>query len=477
MKWKRAEFALVVCLFLFCIPQLHPQPKQTNDPLLPSWIGEFKKLDEKELSQKKEGWYATGVPLFGSDPVAGRGLGLLANIFFNGNKSTPSFGYTPYEHLISVSAYQTDRSSKSYYVSWDAPYFMDSPFRLRAYVGHENSLHNLYFGQGKESLSPLSYLERNDQSGRTVRNSTFSDFEQANSFYTNKGPGKEALSTQRYNEYKFEATYAQLAIDKTIQKIFRVWGSTELTNNIVRNYDVTWSEAKDPVFNTSLSVMEDETRLSKDTKSGKVIGANGGYINYLRAGIAVDTRDFEPDPDRGWLVEYNVTRAERAIGSDYSYYRHFAQVKNYWQPFPKLLEEFVIAQRVALTKADGKVPFFDYRYLFSIDGPFSGVGGQNTLRGYRTERFYGQVMGFYNIEFRWRFGSFEFWDNLFQFSLVPFYDVANVWDKLGEIKTSGYKHSRGVGLRIVWDQSTVILMDWARSREDSLFYLDMGHTF
>jgi hypothetical protein len=450
---------------------------ETRDPSLPAWLGDFKKLDEKEIAQKKEGWYATGLPLFGSDAVAGRGIGALANIFYNGNRGAPSFSYVPYEHLVSVAAYQTDRSTKSYSVTWDAPYFLDSPFRLKAYVGHDTNLHNLYFGQGKESLSSLAYLDRNDQSGREVRNATYSDYESANSYYTNRGQGKEAVSTQRYNEYKFETNYAQFSLDKTIHKVLRVWGGTELTTNIVRKYDGTWTDAKDPLFNTKLRVLEDETLVTKDAKAGKIIGQNGGYVNYLRAGIAYDTRDFEPDPDKGWLIEYNVTRAERAIGSNFSYLRHFAQMKNYWQPFPKLFEELVIAQRIALTKAEGNVPFFDYRYLYSIDGPFGGVGGQSTLRGYRMERFFGPVIGFYNFEVRWRFGSFELWDSLFQFSLVPFYDIANVWDKVKEINMQGYKHSRGIGIRIVWDQSTVILMDWARSREDSLFYLDMGHTF
>lgn len=473
---RRGSTFCIFCFF-FLSASLFSETNQPSKQELPSWLGEFKKLDEKELAQKKEGWYLTGLPLFGSDAVSGSGVGVLANIFYNGTRGTPSFSYTPYEHLISVSAYQTDRSSKSYFVSWDAPYFLDSPFRLKAYLGHEKSLHNLYFGKGTESLTPLSYIERNDAGGQRMRNSTFSDFEDANSFYTNRGLGKEAVSTQRFNEYGFEATYAQFALDKTIQKVFRVWGSAELTNNIIRRYDGKWTEAKDPLFETKAKVREDETLLTKDSRSGKIIGANGGYVNYLRAGIAFDTRDFEPDPDRGWLVEYNVTRAERAIGSDYSYFRHFAQVKNYWQPFPKYFEELVIAQRVALTKTDGNVPFFDYRYLFSIDGPFSGVGGQNTLRGYRTERFLGPIMGFYNVELRWRMGSFELWDSIFQISLVPFYDIANVWDKMSEIKTTGYKHSRGLGLRLVWDQSTVILMDWARSREDSLFYIDMGHTF
>jgi hypothetical protein len=471
---SRVSFLIFVTFTCAILAETNKEPR---DPNVPTWLGDFKKLDAQEYAQKKEGWYTTGFPLFGSDAVLGTGVGVLANIFYNGSKSTPSFGYVPYEHQIAVGAYQTNRSTKSYFVTWDAPFFLDTPFRVKTYLGHDTNLHNQYFGTGKESLSPLSYLERNQSEGRTIRNATYSDFETANSYYRNKGVGQEAVSTQRYHEYQFETTYAQFFLDKTVQKVFRIWGGTEVSKNVVRRYDATWTEARDPLTDTKVKVQESSTLVTNDARSGKIIGENGGIINYLRAGIAYDTRDYEPDPDSGWLIEYNINRAERAIGSDFSYLRHFVQAKNYWQPFPKLFEELVIAQRVALTKAEGNVPFFEYRYLYSIDGPFGGVGGQNTLRGYRSERFFGPVMGFYNFELRWRFGSFEMWDSLFQFSLVPFYDVANVWDKLKEINTQGYKHSRGLGIRIVWDQSTVILMDWARSREDSLFYLDMGHTF
>ncbi len=444
---------------------------------MPSWLGEFKKLDEQELAEKKEGWYATGLPLFGDDAVAGRGIGVLANIFYNGDKSAPSFAYTPYEHMVNVGFYQTNRDTRNYYVAWDAPYFLDTPFRLRSLVGFDSNLFNQYFGQTSASLAPLQFNERNQPDGRIVRNATFSEFENANSFVTNRGVGREAVSTQRRHEYQFQTTYAQFFIDKTIWKVMRLWGGTELSNNIVRRYDGKCTTAKDPVSGIMVPVQEDTTLVTEESRAGKIIGTEGGYLNYMRGGIAYDTRDYEPDPDSGWLIEYNINRAEKKIGSDYSYTRHFVQVKNFWQPFPKYFKELVFAQRAALTKIEGEVPFFEYRYIYSIDGPMGALGGQSTLRGYRQERFTGPVIGFYNFELRWRLGSFHFLDQYFQVSLVPFYDIGRVWDRLREISTLGYKHSRGIGVRIVWDQATVILMDWAVSKEDKLFYLDIGHTF
>jgi len=469
-------YFLIFDVYAQNLDKLPSQPKVEEEPI-PSWIGDFKKLDAKELAGKKEGWYATGLPLIGNDAVSGKGGGLMANLFYNGKKDAPSFQYTPYEYLIATGAYNSTRGTENYFVSLDAPYFLDSPYRLKTFIGHDSNLHNQYFGLGNSSLAPLQFSDRNQPDGDIHRNAKYSDFEAANSYYTSKGVGREAVSTQRKNEYRFETTYAQFFLDKTIHKIFRLWGGTEFSKNIVRRYDGEWTKAKDPYLGVDVPVQEDITNVSRDASNGKLLGAKGGNLNYLRGGIAYDTRDYEPDPDSGWLIEYNFNRAERMIGSDFSYLRHMVQAKNFWQPFPHYFEEFVLAQRVALTRVDGNVPFFEYRYLYSIDGPMGALGGQNTLRGYRQERFYGPVMGFYNLELRWRFASFELWDQNFQVSLVPFYDIGRVWDKVREISTQGYKHSRGVGMRIVWDQATVILMDMAFSKEDSLFYIDMGHTF
>lgn len=475
------HFLLGSIVFLFAIGLLSQPATNNTSPAkaqdLPSWLGDFKKLDEKELAEKKEGWYATGLPLFGNDPVAGRGLGVIANVFYNGDKSTPSFAYSPYEHQINLGIYRTNRDTQMYYLTWDAPYFEDTPFRLRSYLGYDSNLHNQYFGATSNSLNPLTYQERNSVDGRIVRNALYSEFEEANSYIANRGVGREAVSTQRRHEYKFETTYAQFFLDKTIYQVIRIWGGTEFSNNIVKRYDGQWTTAKEPITGISLPVQENTTLVTEDARANRIKGVEGGYLNYLRGGIAYDTRDYEPDPDRGWLIEYNVNRAEKAIGSSQSYTRHLVQAKNFWQPFPKLFEELVIAQRAALTKVDGDIPFYDYRYLYSIDGPFGALGGQNTLRGYRQERFFGPVIGFYNFEMRWRLGNVHLWDQFFQLSIVPFYDVGRVWDKLNQVSTMGYKHSRGIGLRIVWDQATVILMDWAVSKEDKLFYLDIGHTF
>jgi hemolysin activation/secretion protein len=91
-------------------------------------------------------------------------------------------------------------------------------------------------------------------------------------------------------------------------------------------------------------------------------------------------------------------------------------------------------------------------------------------------------MGFANFELRWRVYEVPG----FTFNLSPLIDIGRVWNDLKSVKANawdGYKYSAGLGLRIIWNQSTVIYFEWARSREtggvgnQNNFYLNFGHIF
>jgi outer membrane protein assembly factor BamA len=127
--------------------------------------------------------------------------------------------------------------------------------------------------------------------------------------------------------------------------------------------------------------------------------------------------------------------------------------------------------------------------MWTTEGGLSGLGGRTTLRGYIQDRFVGTNMGFANLELRYRVLEIPG----FTFNLAPLFDLGRVWDTLGSVKANaadGYKYSYGLGLRIIWNQSTVIYAEWAKSREtrttgwpgnapfsDSNFYFNFGHIF
>ncbi len=285
---------------------------------------------------------------------------------------------------------------------------------------------------------------------------------------------------QGYNSYTFNSTTFFNSIDYTFWKAFKWIGASEISKNIIRHSDRAWSPGKDPVLGDSLwetSVPNGESKLTEDFLAGKIKGYNGGQANYFRTGIAYDTRDFEPDPDSGMLIEFNVANVSKLTGSTFDYNKLFFQAKYFRKLFPSFFEELVFATRIAGSYSSSGTPFSEIRYMWSVDGPFTGVGGLQTVRGYRQDRFIGTMAGFGSYELRWRFASLKIGDQFFTFSFVPFYDYGRVWDSEKSIGLRSYKFSFGSGLRIIWNQATVIIIDLAKSKEDTQIFIDFAHAF
>jgi hypothetical protein len=61
--------------------------------------------------------------------------------------------------------------------------------------------------------------------------------------------------------------------------------------------------------------------------------------------------------------------------------------------------------------------------------------------------------------------------------LAPFFDTGRVWDRVAEISLNDWKYSGGAGLRISWNQATILMCDVGFSPEDWGIYFNFGHIF
>lgn len=479
---KNILFFLYLFLIAIVLPidsQTGPEPEGPPQKLLPFDIHEDREMSESKLKDKLEGSYFTGLPLFSSDPVRGQGLGFLLNYFENGKKEDPLFSYQPFQYKVSFSLFQTTNNAKHHFISVEVPYIQNTPYRIKADIYYDRIDNTPYFGIGSQTMKPLSFTDRNSPIPKVVRNATFSDYE--NNLITIR-PGnnlQEApiVTDRAYNEYDFETFGASFAVDRTFLRAFRIAFDQEFSKNIVRTYDNAFFPGTIPFTSIELNVPSGKTKVTEDAEAGLINGLQGGYINYTRIALMYDTRDFEPDPSKGIVLEWNYSVVSKWNASDYEYNKTFIQFMFFHIPFPNYFEELVIAGRAATHISKGDVPFFEFRYIWSLDGPQEGLGGVRTLRGFRQDRFVGPIMGWGNLEVRWRFATINTKENLFTFSLVPFYDVGRVWDRVRDMGWDGYAHSWGLGLRAIWNQATVILFDYAVSREDRQFFIDFGHVF
>nr|WP_291880594.1 DUF5982 domain-containing protein [Leptospira sp.] len=476
-----------------------PEPGCIKDPPpknLPFPMDVSKQLCKKDIEDKKDGWYPTGLPLINSDPNEGIGYGARAYIYNNGPKTDPLFHYTPYRMRLFAQYFNTNKNAQYHQISLDMPFIADTQWRLRADAFLTITPTTLYFGIGESSMRSLSYLERNQPYNRQVNNASFVDQETNLTFYrpgTSSDPfsvgGKTfsgipqmpgyVVTDKMYNRYTIETPMATVSGERSfVGGTVRLVSGLKFSNNIIRTYDGKMVRGVDPTFDQlSADVPNGKTRLTEDHEGKKIIGYQGGYVNALRLGIVYDTRDFEPDPNSGIFAEVTYEKHSKALGSDFQYQKYFAQTKMFWSPFPKLVDKLVVANRFGLGVTEGDAPFFEYRNMWGTEGLVGGLGGLRTLRGFKQDRFVGRAMGWGNSEIRWKFAEAKLGSEFFAFNIVPFFDYGRVWDDEHKINLKNYFYSKGIGLRIAWNQATIIMIDYAKSREDEQLFVNFSHVF
>ena len=139
----------------------------------------------------------------------------------------------------------------------------------------------------------------------------------------------------------------------------------------------------------------------------------------------------------------------------------------------------MFAGRIAGGYTAGNSPFFEYHDQWSSEGSIEGLGGGATLRGFKQSRFVSRVMQFNNFELRYRFAQFTLLKQYFALSAVPFFDLGGVWDsgKNFTKQFSNYRYDEGLGIRIAWNNNTILRFDYAISKEDKQFFFSLGHSF
>jgi outer membrane protein assembly factor BamA len=206
---------------------------------------------------------------------------------------------------------------------------------------------------------------------------------------------------------------------------------------------------------------------------------NGGRMGLLQIGLIYDTRDLETDPTRGILAEYAQEISDDWTGSEFSFSKHLLQLVHYSKIASPQKTRCVFAQRVALGYNRGtRIPWTEVLDQWSANyGGITALGGPMSMRGYRRGRFVAPVTCFINSELRFRFAQRRVWRQQLALSLVPFVDVGNVWDGWDKLDMQMWKWSVGSGLRLVWNQSTVLRADLAFSQEDRQFFFGFNHVF
>jgi len=418
--------------------------------------------NKRPVGEHVEGNHIEALPAVGYNPNVGLLLGALGYYAMDGSKNDPLFSVTPYRHRFFAQALHSTLGYRQYMLAYDGIYLGDSPYRLRAGLLYERNINANYFGVGERSMGPLEFQ------GHVHR--SFAEQTAAASML------QGGFASPLYNHYAYTRPSGTATLERgVLGGLVRLELGAIVQHLSISRYDGTSTTGRDAAGN-DVPAIHGPTKLGLDCRDETVRGSSGGWNDLLKAGVAFDTRDFEPAPRRGVFADAVAEWSSRGFGSSYEYVRFSTTARVYWSPVPEVTD-LVLASRFTYSMQTANAPFFAQGTLGGTERDIEGaLGGDATLRGYRNNRFSGAVMALANAELRWTFWKFRLRKQHLELMLAPLLDVGRVFDKV-ELSLSSWRAAYGGGFRVAWNRSTIVRFDFATSREDTGAYVGVDLPF
>lgn len=209
--------------------------------------------------------------------------------------------------------------------------------------------------------------------------------------------------------------------------------------------------------------------INKDPSSfseAEPLGQQGGWFNFVKAGLDWENRDREFDSRRGNKAVLELRYAPDAI-SKYGMGSIYLDMRQYFQLFNQLK----IANRLEARHAFGDVPYWELSTLADDDS--------NVLRGYTANRFRGKSSVAYTLELRSWVVQFPNFYKM-KLGLQLFTDTGRVFTAENSLNDllKGYKQTVGFGGALsVLSPDFVLRGDIGFSDEGSQIYVGVGYLF
>jgi len=223
-----------------------------------------------------------------------------------------------------------------------------------------------------------------------------------------------------------------------------------------------------------ITISDVEETASQDLK--EEVGTN--TVSSVEFALTYDTRDNVFDPTRGNVLGNSIQIAGGPFGGDRDFWKYFGNASHYMSLGKSVLE---MRLRVGVTDS------YDDSTKVPIDSRLF-AGGAYTIRGYRERKvgpvdpvtsdpLGGRSLLVGNIEYLYPLASF--------FKLAVFYDIGNVWSKVSDIGSGGYRAGTGLGFRLKTPIGPIML-DYGipldkesgeSERGNGRFHFSMSHGF
>ncbi|HQJ15461.1 MAG TPA: outer membrane protein assembly factor BamA [Candidatus Omnitrophota bacterium] len=224
----------------------------------------------------------------------------------------------------------------------------------------------------------------------------------------------------------------------------------------------------------TIKISDVEVTASQDLKDE--VGTN--VESSMEFGLTYDNRDNVFDPTRGNVLGGSIQVAGGPFGGDRNFWKYFGNAAHYFG-----VGKAVIDMRLRAGVADS----YDDSNKVPINSRLF-AGGAYTIRGYRERKvgpvdsvtgdpLGGRSLLVGNVEYLYPLSSF--------FKLALFYDIGNVWPKVSDIGSGGYRAGTGLGFRLKTPIGPVML-DYGipldkesgeTERGNGRFHFSMSHGF
>ncbi len=412
-------------------------------------------LRAQETKADPVGWQLGGVlPAIAYDADKGFRYGALTNIYNYGDPSVYPF----YKHSIYAEWSHTTKGSDLKQIKYDSEYLIPG-IRFTGLLRLETDKAMDFYGfNGYESVYNPS-LEDDSE-------------------------GNEDYLTRMYYRMGFRSLRIKTDFQgKIVGRKLRWYAGLAHYNIKVASVDLEKLNKN----LTGSQVLEDIPGLYENYISDGIIPADqaeGGYTNLMKVGLVADTRDNEPNPNKGIWTEMCFVAAPGFVGNENPY---TAFVLTHRQYFTLIKNRVTFAYRLNYqTTLSGDAPWYMLSFKPDTFVSWDGLGGSKTLRGIMRNRVVGEGAVLGNFELRWKFANFNIGSRELYLALSPFVDAAKItkpYENQPNISgdSDDIHFTYGAGLHIALNQNFIVAVDYgfAADKRDgtSGLYIELDFLF
>lgn len=422
-----------------------------------------------KASKNKSGFNLGILPAVSFDSDLGFQYGLLANLFNYGDGTY----YPEYKWSLYGEWSRTTKGSGTNQIFFDSKYLLPHGIRITADVSYLTEKAIDFYGFNGYEAAYFAEYEDDDPDNPEYISRMFYNHERKMFRMTFDFQG--ALSGEKFRWLAGFGRYDNRIASVDINKLNEGLDDDKKLPDVESLYD--------KYVDYGLIPQED---------------ADGGAFNTLKLGLVYDTRDNEPNPERGFWIEALSVTAPSFLGNDESPYTKLALIYRHYVPVVK--DKLTFAYRLGWQgTVSGTTPFYMQPYMLTSYTKAThneGLGGGKSLRGILRNRVVGDAYTFGNLELRYKFYEFNVWKQNFYFALSGFTDFGMITkpieidrslipvesrDEFFNLEKDKLHLSYGAGLHIAMNENFILAIDYGMAADKldgkSGLYIGIGFLF